>query len=60
VDPEILDASGSALDQDGDGIALEMPEDQYTVSFVITAPKVRSHMTPHGRLTTGHQSCPAS
>ena len=38
VAPQILDTSGTPLDQDGDLFAGETPDDQYTASFTLAQP----------------------
>jgi subtilisin family serine protease/subtilisin-like proprotein convertase family protein len=35
LSPRILDASGTPLDQDGDQLAGEIPDDRYTASFIL-------------------------
>jgi fibronectin type 3 domain-containing protein/subtilisin family serine protease len=41
VGPQILDASGRPMDQNGNGVPGEVPQDQYTASFTVLAAGVR-------------------
>jgi hypothetical protein len=50
IGPQILDPVGNALDQDGDLVTGEVPDDQYTVSFTIKGPRIIDH-TPGGVVT---------
>ena len=43
VGPDILDIAGNALDLDGDVLGGELPDDQHTCNFVITAPHITQH-----------------
>jgi hypothetical protein len=43
VGPNILDLSGNAMDQNQNGVAGEVPDDQYTASFTIAGPSVASN-----------------
>ncbi|NLE39155.1 MAG: hypothetical protein GX621_14120, partial [Pirellulaceae bacterium] len=47
IEPNILDADGRPLDVNGNGIPGESPDDQYTATFAITAPRITGH-TPSG------------
>jgi hypothetical protein len=47
IGPEILDVAGNAMDQDGDSVPGEIPDDQYIATFTIEAPHVVDH-TPAG------------
>jgi hypothetical protein len=49
VGPNILDLSGNPMDQDQDGTAGQIPDDQYIASFTITGPSVLSNAL-HGVL----------
>jgi fibronectin type 3 domain-containing protein len=41
VGPQILDANGHPMDQNGNGVPGEVPQDQYTASFTVLAAGVR-------------------
>jgi hypothetical protein len=55
VGPGILDLAGNALDQDGDLVPGEVPDDQYSATFIIKAPRVLGH-TPAVRTPPPVQS----
>jgi fibronectin type 3 domain-containing protein len=38
VGPDILDLAGNAMDQNGNGVNGEVPQDQYTTTFTISTP----------------------
>ena len=47
IGPQILNTVGRAMDLDHDGVAGEIPDDQYTATFTITAPRITGS-TPAG------------
>jgi len=49
IGPDILDVAGNAMDQDGDLVVGEVPDDQYTAIFTIEGPRVVGHV-PSGAL----------
>ena len=49
IGPQILDYAGNALDQDNDLRPGEVPEDLYSATFLIEAPRVVQH-TPSGKV----------
>jgi extracellular elastinolytic metalloproteinase len=57
VGPQILDATGKAMDQDQDGTVGEATEDQYAGSFLLAAPSVVS--SSPGNLLAGPVSAVA-
>ena len=44
VGPHILDAGGNAMDQDGDGLRAEIPDDRYAARWTIVPPRVVGHL----------------
>jgi len=48
--PQILDATGTAMDLDRDGIPGEVPDDQYTAAFTLAGPRVTGYL-PRGTVT---------
>jgi subtilisin family serine protease len=42
IGPNILDMSGDAMDQNGNGIPAEIPGDQYAIAFNVLGPKITS------------------
>jgi hypothetical protein len=46
IGPQVPDASGRPMDQNGNGIRGEVPADQYSATWSITPPQIVSH-TPH-------------
>ena len=47
VQPHILDPGGNELDQDGDLVPGEEPDDQYTATFIVPFSRIESHI-PNG------------